>query len=488
VTCHDGSRREDAKTVPDLRGDQGRFFAYKNGVPEVKIIHDVPRDELVKKFGGVFGPSYITLRSYVRVGGLESDLRLLAPGEFYPETSELVQMLQKGHYGATLDKQAWERLYTWIDLNAPCYGTWREVTGEELTLPDYNRRRELRKQYAYVDEDPEFILERAAEKTEPVTPEPIAQPQFDIPTPSGWPFDKAQAGHRQTAADAAERTIDLGNGVKLDLIHIPAGEFVMGDPSGHPDEHPPTAVTIEKPFWIGKFEVTNQQYACFDPSHDSKYEHKGSWMFNEWDLGWSLNGPRQPVVRISWTQAVEFCHWLSEKAGRQVKLPTEAQWEYACRAGTDSPLYYGDLDTDFSPFGNMADVTIRDLVYDVRDQYPPDLVPRDRRFDDGKLVTADVGTYKPNAWGLYDMHGNVWEWTRSIYKAYPYRSDDGRNETTQQGRRVVRGGSWYDRPKRCRSAFRLSYQPWQKVYNVGFRIVVEPEDKGAILAHAVAGP
>ncbi|MHC4155727.1 MAG: SUMF1/EgtB/PvdO family nonheme iron enzyme [Planctomycetota bacterium] len=487
VTCHDGSPRDDGKTVPDLRGDQGRFIAYKNGVPEAKIIHNVPRDELLKKFGGVFEPSYITLRSYVRVGGLESDLRLLAPGEFYPETSELIQMLQKGHYGVRLDKQTWERLYTWIDLNAPCYGTWREVTGEELTLPDYNRRRELRKQYAYVDEDPEVILERPAEKTEPVTPEPIAQPQFDIPTPSGWPFDKAQAGHRQTAAGAAERTVDLGNGVKLDLVYVPAGRFVMGDPAGHADEHPPTAVTIEKPFWIGKFEVTNQQYACFDPSHDSKYEHKGSWMFNEWDLGWSLNGPRQPVVRISWTEAVEFCRWLSEKAGRQVKLPTEAQWEYACRAGTDSPLYYGDLNADFSSFGNMADVTIRDLVYDVRDQYPPDLVPRDRRFNDGKLVTADVGSYKPNAWRLCDMHGNVWEWTRSAYFAYPYRGDDGRNDITEQGRKVVRGGSWYDRPKRCRSAFRLSYQPWQKVYNVGFRIVVEHEDKGAILAQAVTG-
>jgi formylglycine-generating enzyme required for sulfatase activity len=211
-------------------------------------------------------------------------------------------------------------------------------------------------------------------------------------------------------------------------------------------------------------------------------------MFNEWDLGWALNGPKQPVVRVSWTEAVEFCRWLSDKSGQPVTLPTEAEWEYACRAGTGSPLYYGDLDTDFSPFGNMADVTIRDLVYDVRDQYPPDLVPRDRRFNDGKLVTADVGSYKPNAWGLYDMHGNVWEWTRSMYKPYPYRSDDGRNRTTTHGRKVVRGGSWYDRPKRCRSAFRLSYQPWQKVYNVGFRVVVPCEDKGAILAQALTAP
>jgi formylglycine-generating enzyme required for sulfatase activity len=89
------------------------------------------------------------------------------------------------------------------------------------------------------------------------------------------------------------------------------------------------------------------------------------------------------------------------------------------------------------------------------------------------LVSAEVGSYRPNAWGLHDMHGNVWEWTRSSYKPYPYKADDARNDTTGDGPRVVRGGSWYDRPKRCRSAFRLSYPAWRKVYNVGFRVVLE---------------
>ena len=249
----------------------------------------------------------------------------------------------------------------------------------------------------------------------------------------------------------------------------------MGDTAGHHDERPLARVRIARPFWIGRFEVTNEQYARFDPSHDSKYEHKGSWMFNEWDLGWDLNRPRQPVVRVSWKEAAAFCRWLSNRIGQQVSLPTEAQWEWACRAGTGGPLYYGDLNTDFSKFANMADETIRQLVYDVRDQYPPDLTPRDARFNDNRLVTADVGSYLPNPWGLYDMHGNVWEWTRSTYRPYPYQADDGRNDIGDTGRKVVRGGSWYDRPKRCRSAFRLSYPAWQKVYNVGFRIVVESD-------------
>jgi formylglycine-generating enzyme required for sulfatase activity len=250
----------------------------------------------------------------------------------------------------------------------------------------------------------------------------------------------------------------------------------MGDENGDHDEQPLSAVEVARPFWISAFEITNAMYAMFDPSHDSKYEHKGSWMFNEWDLGWDLNDPDQPVVRVSWKEAAAFCRWLSKRAGLNVSLPTEAQWEWACRAGTDTPLHYGDLDTDFSAFANMADFTMHELVYDARNQFSPDLVPRDARFDDEELVATNVGSFLPNRWGLHDMHGNVWEWTRSTYRPYPYAPDDGRNEVTDFGRKVVRGGSWYDRPKRCRSGFRLSYPAWRKVYNVGFSIVVESSE------------
>jgi len=482
VSCHDGSKGADSVRIPDLRGEQGRFFAYKNGVPKARIIYGVPREELVKKYGGVFEPSYITLRSFVRVGGLESDLRLLAPGEFCADTTELVQMLNKGHHGVRLDTEAWQRIITWIDLNAPCHGTWREIVGPERTRNDHRRRLELCKLYGGTVEDPEVYPETPERKIEPVEPRPMPKSNVEVPRLSKWPFDAADAKRRQAALGPAHRTIELGNGVKLEMVFVPAGQFVMGDQNGHHDERPVTAVKIEKPFWISKLEVTNEQYARFDPSHDSKYEHKGSWMFEEWDLGWDLNHPKQPVVRISWKEAMTFCRWLSERIGQKVTLPNEAQWEWACRAGTDTSLYYGDLDTDFSEFGNMADITMRELVYDVRDQYPPDLVPRDARFNDKKLVATNVGSYKPNAWGLHDMHGNVWEWTRSTYRPYPYRPDDGRNNIGNSGRKVVRGGSWYDRPKRCRSAFRLSYPQWQKVYNVGFRVVVEPKEAPVIAA------
>ena len=104
-----------------------------------------------------------------------------------------------------------------------------------------------------------------------------------------------------------------------------------------------------------------------------------------------------------------------------------------------------------------------------------DWVPKDERFNDGGFVSADVGRYLPNPWGLCDMHGNVWEWTRTALQPYPYREDDGRNDPSASGRRVVRGGSWYDRPQRCRSAFRLAYETYQPVFNVGFRVVLEEE-------------
>ena len=99
----------------------------------------------------------------------------------------------------------------------------------------------------------------------------------------------------------------------------------------------------------------------------------------------------------------------------------------------------------------------------------------ERRFDDGKVVTASVSSYSPNAFGLHNMHGNVAEWTRSVYRPYPYREADGRNDPGAEGERVVRGGSCYDAPRRCRAAFRLGYPSWQRVHNTGFRIVIEDE-------------
>jgi formylglycine-generating enzyme required for sulfatase activity len=468
VGCHDG-RPRDGKTPVDLRGDQG-YMVYRGGNPQGTLVAGTPKEQLLGKYGGIFEPSYIALRQRIRVGGLESDLRLLAPMEFFADTSELIQMLQKGHHGVRLDREAWERLYTWIDLNAPCHGTW----GEFVTIPagQRERRMALRKLYGGPQDDWEDVPPAPAKPAQAVVPPPATKQEARIIECADWPLAADEARKHQSAAGPATRTVDMGDGVKMELACIPAGRFVMGDAAGLSDEQPQAAVAIEKPFWMGRCEVTNEQFARFDASHDSRFEHRTSWQFSEEYLGWRLNHPRQPVVRVSWDEATAFCRWLSEKTGVKFTLPTEAQWEYAARAGTSTPLFYGDLDADFSTFANMADLSIRDLAYEGWRPLSPDLVPRDARFNDHALVTADVGSYQPNPWGLFDMHGNAAEWTRTLYRPYLYRND-GRSDLSSDGPKVVRGGSWYDRPARCRSAFRLGYQPYQKVFNVGFRVIAE---------------
>jgi hypothetical protein len=347
IACHNGTDRDGGGAVPDLRADQGKFYVFKNSDPDLKVIYDVSRAKLLRKYAGVFEPAFIELRRYVRVGGLESDLRLLAPGEFHTDTSELFQMLRKGHYGVRLDRDAWDRLTTWIDLNAPCHGTWRETAGLEATQRHRERRRALSALYAGIDEDPEAIPDVPRRVIRPIRPEPIPEAVVKVPGATGWSLDKNEARrHQARTGPEIRRSIDLGDGVGLELVLMPAGEFVMGDRNGARDELPLTRVKIERPFWMGKFEVTNEQYARFDPSHDSRFEHGGSMIFSEKALGPKLNLPGQPVVRVSQREAMAFCRWLSEKIGQNVTLPAEAQWEYACRAGTDEPMFFGDLDTD----------------------------------------------------------------------------------------------------------------------------------------------
>jgi formylglycine-generating enzyme required for sulfatase activity len=279
------------------------------------------------------------------------------------------------------------------------------------------------------------------------------------------------------------------------LVRIPAGRFVMGAPDGGPDAQPAAVVTVNKPFWMATREVTNEQFRLFDPGHDCRYYAKRHARSD--DQGLPLNGPRQPAVRVSWEQAMAFCRWLSSRTGMPFALPTEAQWEYACRAGSATALHYGDLDADFAPWANLADLSFSDpekgnyvgITGGLEHAVLEGSALGDRRFDDGFVVTAPVGRFRPNAWGLHDMHGNAAEWTRTTYSPYPYR-DDGRNEPAFEGRKVIRGGSFFDPQKRSSSALRVAYPAWQRVFNVGFRVVCEIDTPGATpLVRAVhAGP
>lgn len=492
VRCHDGRTESDAAGAFDLRAQQNAFVVYQHGKIDGEIIRGVDKTELLGKFAAVFEPSYAALRQFVRVGGLESDLHLLPPREFHADTSELIQMLRKGHYDVRLATEDWERLATWIDLNAPCHGTWGDVT--RLPKHQRERRADLRELYGGVNEDCEVdaVGQTLLASLNPVVGKPLSSAMREKYKPADagtaayaarrsapgvtiadWPLTAEEARRKQGDAGGVTRKVDLGDGVTMELALIPAGTFAMGDAAGFADEQPETVARIAEPFWIGRFEISNEQFARFNPKHDSRFEHRSSWIFSEEYVGWRLNNPRQPVVRVSYEEAMAFCRWLSDKLGEHVTLPSEAQWEYACRAGTATPLAFGDLDTDFSPFANMADGNLRKLADEGWRPKAPDLVPRDSRFNDGALVTAEIGQYLPNAWGLHDMHGNAAEWTRTTYDARPVSG--AIDVAAGEDRKVVRGGSWRDRPKLCRSASRLAYSPWQKIYNVGFRVVVEPQ-------------
>ena len=436
---------------------------------------------------GRFDRTYMALHPYVRRPGPESDIHMLKPMEYHASTSELIQMLKQGHHGVELDPAAWETLTTWIDLNAPFRGRWEPPNWRDQ---DQNlRRMELARRYAGIEDDPEGEYEIRARllaqqgPIQPIKPQPIVPPASTHIALMNWPLSADLAIRRQTeSGQSKRRTVRLGPDLDLELALIPAGEYVMGAADGPLCAQPLSPVRIDTPFWMGVCEVTNAQYALFEPEHDSRFIDQ-QWK-DHTTPGYQANLPDQPVIRISWQQAMAFCRWLSQRTGQSVTLPTEAQWEWACRAGTATPFSYGDLDTDFSAHANLADRSIQLLAVTGVNPRPVanpneflDFTPRDMRFDDGQKIVCAVGQYQANAWGLQDMHGNVAEWTRSSFAAYPYVADDGRETVRDSGKKTVRGGSWRDRPKRSTSSFRLGYESYQRVYNVGFRVIVEMPDR-----------
>jgi len=464
-----------------------------------------------------YARSYHDLARYIRRPGPESDYHMLQPMEYHVSTSPLVQKLRKGHHNVKLDAEAWDRLITWMDMNVPYHATWTESRGGRMGGVA-QRFRDLQKLYAGIDTDPEAMPPMPTERPKPIVPAPEPARRIAAPAVAGWPFGADEARKRQadavrqvamlsarsgapravrgprgtTPAGRAKadtpitRTFELGTtpikyhhitrkpiepkAVSLELTLIPAGRFVMGDAAGEPDERSLRKVRIDKPFWIGTFEVTNAQYSLFDADHDSRFIDME--LKDQDKPGYPVNQADQPVVRISWQEARAFCGWLSGKLGRRLTLPTEAQWEWACRAGSSTPMWYGRADADFAAFANLSDVNVKKFALE---RFRPRIaakpvpehawIPKIEAVDDKHQVSAPVGSYRPNAWGLHDMHGNVAEWTLSAYG-----QGDG-----DDGKKVVRGGSWRARPYRARSSYRLPYEAYQKVFNVGFRVLMEAD-------------
>jgi len=257
---------------------------------------------------------------------------------------------------------------------------------------------------------------------------------------------------------------DLGNDIQLDMMLIPGGTFIMGSPKKEEDstdsERPQHKVTIE-PFWLGQYQVTQAQWKFVaklpqvnkelnpDPS---RFKGNGST---------SLTNNR-PVEQVSWYDAVEFCDRLSNHTKRQYRLPSEAEWEYACRAGTKTPFHFGEtITTDLANYnGNYTYGQGPKGVY--------------------REETTEVGSFEvANNFGLYDMHGNVWQWClddwHDNYTDAPadgsawFSSDDKLSDKT--GRAVLRGGSWFDFPQNCRSAYRYNVIRDNHFNLFGFRVV-----------------
>jgi len=239
------------------------------------------------------------------------------------------------------------------------------------------------------------------------------------------------------SAAPAELTLDLGGGVTMKMVLIRPGKFMMGSPDSEQgrrdNEGPQHEVTISKPFYMGVTEVTQAQYKAVmgtNPSH--------------------FRGPTNPVETVSWIDASDFCMKLSEKTRQAIRLPTEAEWEYACRAGTQTAFSFGD---DPSASGDYA---------------------WDRRNSGENPEKHPVGQKKPNSWGLYDMHSNVWEWCADWYGEYPkgpVTDPSGPAAAGGSGSRVVRGASsGHDLgPVAFRCAYRNHCAPADRDRSLGFR-------------------
>ncbi|MBN1867911.1 formylglycine-generating enzyme family protein [Candidatus Sumerlaeota bacterium] len=234
---------------------------------------------------------------------------------------------------------------------------------------------------------------------------------------------KAKAEEKEPAPLGQRAAVDS---LLSNMVAIPAGKFTMGSDEKN-DEKPPHEVELGA-FQIAAMPVTQAQYEAVMGRNPSHLEDR----------------PNNPVESISWKDAMEFCRRLSDQTGQKFTLPTEAQWEYACRAGSSTRYCFGASANELSDYAWYG-------------------------ANSGGSIHP-VGQKTPNAWGLYDMHGNVWEWCLSLYKPYPYK-DDGRNDLSADGPRVVRGGCWLIDADNCRSACRYYVNPDYRADAFGFRLV-----------------
>lgn len=292
-----------------------------------------------------------------------------------------------------------------------------------------------------------------------------------------------------TAADKSsppsQKLVQL-NDSNLVLILIPAGSFVMGDDAGLDDEKPAHQVLFSKPFYLGQHEVTVDQFRQFvsatgyvtDAEKGTGFRGAFGWNREVMEFqmnpeySWRQTGFAQtgshPVVNVSWNDASAFCGWLREKEKQDFRLPTEAEWEYACRAGSATSYCSGDDPESVAQVGNIADAMFAGQFPELKSAV---------LANDGYVYTAPVGSFAPNPFGLHDMHGNVWEWCQDwfdveYYAASPNSDPPGPSAGEE---RVYRGGGWFPCARGSRSSSRSGDVPENRHLTLGFRIALTAE-------------
>ena len=252
------------------------------------------------------------------------------------------------------------------------------------------------------------------------------------------------------------------NGVKLEMVKIPAGTFMMGSPEnelGRQDNEILHQVTLTKDYWLGKYPVTQAQWKAVMGNNPSYFK-----------------GDNRPVENVSWDDTKSFCDKLNKRyagklpRGYKFDLPTEAQWEYACRAGTKTALNNGKNVTSVSACSNMDEVgwyTENSETIDGNASFFSKLFGDNRK-------TQPVGQKRPNNWGLYDMHGNVWEWCRDWWGYYRDEAETDPAGPLSGSFRVFRGGSWNSYGVYCRSAYRINGSLGIRSNSLGFRVALVP--------------
>jgi formylglycine-generating enzyme required for sulfatase activity len=256
------------------------------------------------------------------------------------------------------------------------------------------------------------------------------------------PFDAETAAEHQKAwAKHLSAPIQLTNSIGMELSLIPPGEFSMGSPRDeewHRDDEVLHRVTISRPYYMASTEVTQRQWQALMGKNPS-----------------FCVGDALPVETVTWQQAAEFCRKLSDQEGLRYRLPTEAEWEYACRAGTETPFHTGET------------ISTDQANYDGNYTYGKGAKGEFRE----ETVAADH--LAANAWGLHNMHGNVWEWCADWYAAYPNRDVTDPQGPAEGDRKIFRGGCWMNFPAVCRSANRAKVNPVSWNFHLGFRVVRE---------------